>query len=341
MATAETPLPTDPLAAETTQFIRNLRAGCAKIGCPPEIYLAIRLFETGGTLSARYSSNKNTYTAYGLLQFTVEGCEPLRPFVGVAKHTGDGADNTEKNRQAYQIIKRKNRLEQLDLSFKHYEFWQTIPSVKAKIAQYEKINPDYVWYGLTLNPANWEARDDNKVKAKEIIAFPNYKNCKAQAIKMLNGEIGIPNDPPGEPFIGENAAAAYMKKVGSTKVPVAQQNGAYISPGSNSAIGSGKGTETEKKKKSIDDILPVKCNISIPEYPRLLFIMPGDVIIFPPTSQLRDWVVTSVDRKFRPGLNELRITCNRPLDPTPFVQNEVLNQSTTNKPMSYYWLLGN
>jgi hypothetical protein len=100
--------------------------------------------------------------------------------------------------------------------------------------------------------------------------------------------------------------------------------------------GSGSSESGSDRKKSIEDILPVKMSISIPEYPRLVGLKAGDVIVLPQTSQLRDWLITRVERTFTAGLNTLVISCNRPLDPKPFIQAEALTGFPTNI-MAHYW----
>jgi hypothetical protein len=76
--------------------------------------------------------------------------------------------------------------------------------------------------------------------------------------------------------------------------------------------------------------------ITIPEYPALVGLKAGDVLILPETSQLRDWVVISINRTFNAGLNMLDIKCGRPIKPEPFVQPQVLAK-TPKDPMLYYY----
>ena len=78
-------------------------------------------------------------------------------------------------------------------------------------------------------------------------------------------------------------------------------------------------------------------SFTIPEYPSLVFLKPGDVIVLPSTSAYRDWVVTSVKREFEQGINKLNITANRPLTQKTFVQDGLLKDIAPEAVMNYYW----
>jgi hypothetical protein len=80
-------------------------------------------------------------------------------------------------------------------------------------------------------------------------------------------------------------------------------------------------------------------SFSIPEYPRLIGLKPGDVLVLPPSATYRDWVVTSVNREFNQGLNKLAIQANRAISPKPFVQTEALKPEykTAEDVAKYYW----
>ena len=95
-----------------------------------------------------------------------------------------------------------------------------------------------------------------------------------------------------------------------------------------------------KGVKSLEDLLPMSLSFSIPEYPRLVGLKPGDVLILPASATYRDWVVTSVNRTFNQGLNKLAIQANRAISPKPFVQAELLSQEykTSDNVSKYYWL---
>jgi hypothetical protein len=68
------------MATETEQFICNIKRYCNKKGFSASGFLAVRMFETGGALSAwlyssiaqsvDYVENGERLSAFGLLQFT-------------------------------------------------------------------------------------------------------------------------------------------------------------------------------------------------------------------------------------------------------------------------------
>lgn len=323
---ATTVTPAAPSNTETEKFICQIKEYCAKKGYDPIAFLAVRLFETGGSLAAGYvADQKRTYPAFGILQWTPAGCEPIQKFVGVPE-----AHTSENNIAAYLKVKGKSRLEQLDLAFKYFDYWE--PLVTKKFPQFDKGGVQYQ-YVVTLSPsAGSNYKDGSDVTAKELINTDNFKSRLKEAEGMLNGTIPVPNDD-GAIYRGPNANAAHMRRMGSQIV-----NPSVCAFGSNKEANVSTANTpagNTEAKKSLEDLLPMSINISIPEYPRLVNLKPGDVIILPKTATYRDWVVTNVAREFNQGLNKLTIQAHRALAPKAFVQDSLLVEISD--PMKYYW----
>lgn len=335
---------------ETKEFVKKLVSGYKSIGVDPRVALTVMLFETGGTLSAKYASSTSPgvrFPAVSLLQWTIAGTETVRDLVGIPlKPTQNDSAADPLNQQAYNKIKLLSRLKQLDLVISYHQRYYAI---SPKVAQLKASDPDLLHYSLTLNPyGSVDLKDGNGVSARQLTsgqgaAGKNYSNYKKIAEQMLNGKVGFPNEIEGDGFVTQRT----YKSNGTTIVSPEESGSATYS--SNLGKEDPKSTESkpsatssdnkEKKKKTIDDLLPVKLKMTIPLYPRLNNLKPADVLILPPTSQLRDWVVTNIEINLRQGLSEITISAARPLDPAPFVQAELLSpQKGTEKPLSYYWL---
>jgi N-acetylmuramoyl-L-alanine amidase len=329
--------------SETERFICKIKQYCAKKNFNTTAFLAVRLFETGGSLSAwyyasikqsvQYVEKGERLSAFGLLQWTPIGLEPVLKDLGIT---------TGKTRAghilAYQKVQKYNRLEQLDLCFKYFDFWDPITSKRTGIDR-TSILYQYV---LTLSPgAGANYKDGNGVTANDLINKKNFKAYLAQAEGMLNGSIAVPNDSSEVQVIRPDGLATYQKIQGSQKVSPSTCDiaGDYTQNVLNNSSTTSKQAE-QKASTSIEDKLPLKLNFSIPEYPRLINLKPGDVIILPPSATYRDWLVTSVNREFNQGLNILSIQANRPLSTKPFVQSEGLNPKNifNTSTMDYYWL---
>jgi hypothetical protein len=323
---------------ETEQFICKIRQYCSKKGFSAAGFLAVRLFETGGTLSAWYYAalsqsvdyidNGERLSAFGLLQWTPIGCEPI------LKHLGLGeAQNRANHIAGYRKIQKLNRLQQLDLLFKYFDYWDPITSKKG--GDRGSVLYQYV---LTLSPgAGANYKDGNGVTAAQLVEKKSFKAYVLQAEGMLAGKIPVPNDSPEPQVIRPDKIRAYQQKVGTTLV---NPNSCAI----NSEIGSAPTTNnnatsnntTSSNKTALEDKLPMRLNFNIPEYPRLAQLKPGDALVLPSSATYRDWLITSVSREFAQGINTLAITANRPLDPKPFIQTTALEGPSNYN--DYYWL---
>jgi hypothetical protein len=242
---------------------------------------------------------------------------------------------------AWRKVTQMNRLQQLDLLFAYFDFWDPITAKKSPNVKRDSVLYQYL---LTLSPGGGENyKDGNGVSASQLINKSSFRAYLLQAEGMLNGTVPVPNDESTPQVIREGRqATTYAKKVGSTLV---NPNTCDI----NSSIESSESTvassapETSKEgsgTKTLEDRLPMSVSFSIPEYPRLIGLKPGDIIILPATSSFRDWVVTSVSREFNQGLNKLTIQANRPLATKPFVQEELLKPEykTADEVNKYFWL---
>ncbi len=328
---------------ETERFICKIKQYCAKRNFNTTAFLAVRLFETGGSLSAWYYANikqpvqyvekGERLSAFGLLQWTPIGLEPVLKDLGITT----GKTRAE-HILAYRKVQKYNRLEQLDLCFKYFDFWDPITSKRTGIDR-TSILYQYV---LTLSPgAGANYKDGNGVTANDIINKKNFKAYLAQAEGMLNGSIAVPNDSSEVQVIRPDGLATYQKIQGSQKVSPSTCDIAedYTQNVLNNSVTASNQSD-QKASTSIEDKLPLRLNFSIPEYPRLINLKPGDVIILPPSATYRDWLVTSVNREFNQGINILSIQANRPLSTKPFVQSEGLNPQNifNTSTMEYYWL---
>ena len=322
--------------SETEIFICRIKEFCSKNGYNATAFLAVRLFETGGSLAAGYVANfpGNPYPAFGILQWTPEGCEPVQKHVGVSE-----AHTKANNIAAYNKIKGKSRLEQLDLCFKYFDYW--LPMVQKKFPQFDKSGIEYQ-YVVTLSPgAGNNYKDGNGVTASQLINKPQFKALLTQAEGMLNGTIPVPNDD-GKVHVGYSANAAHVKRMGSALVnPSVCPAGISSQEQSSTGVTNPTTSNSNSKGvKSLEDLLPMSLSFSIPEYPRLVSLKPGDVLVLPASATYRDWVVTSVIRGFNPGLNKLTVQANRAISPKPFVQAEALipEYKTAEEVNKYYWL---
>ena len=319
---------------ETETFICRIKEFCSKNEYNATAFLAVRLFETGGSLAAGYVAQDppgRDYPAFGLLQWTPAGCEPVQKHVGISE-----AHTKANNIAAYNKIKGKSRLEQLDLCFKYFDYW--LPLIQKKFPQFDKGGIEYQ-YVVTLSPgAGNNYKDGNGVTASQLINKPRFKALLSQAEGMLNGTVPVPNDD-GKVHVGYSANAAHVKKMGSVLVnPSVCSTG--ISSQEPGSAGIAAPNSNSKGVKSLEDLLPMSLSFSIPEYPRLVGLKPGDVLILPASATYRDWVVTSVNRTFNQGLNKLAVQANRAISPKPFVQTELLSQEykTSDNVSKYYWL---
>ena len=329
------------MATETEQFICRIKQYCAKKGYNATAFLAVRLFETGGSLAAGYRSDQErnkdgsviATPAFGILQWTPSGCEPIQKYVGVSE-----AHTRANNAAAYRKIEGKSRLEQLDLCFKYFDYWE--PLLKKNFPQFDKGSIIYQ-YVVTLSPgAGSNYRDGNEVTAAQLVARPRFKALLAQAEGMLNGTVPVPNDD-GAIHTGAKANAAHIKRMGSGLVnpDTCDIKGSYTGQ-KTTELSSNPVVEPTSGTRSLEDLLPMSLSFSIPEYPRLIGLKPGDVLILPPSATYRDWVVTSVNREFNQGLNRLAIQASRALGPKPFVQTALLDPEykTVEDVAKYYWL---
>lgn len=322
-----------PATTETEQFICNIKKYCNQKGYNTAAFLAVRLFETGGSLAAGYKAEKPTraYPAFGILQWTPAGCEPIQKFVGVSE-----VHNSANQIEAYKKVLGLSRLKQLDLCFKYFDYWE--PLIKRKFPQFDKSSIEYQ-YVVTLSPgAGNNYKDGNQVTANELVNKPRFKLLLKEAEGMLNGTVPVPNDD-GAIHTGASANSAHVKRMGSQIVnPNSCNINSPINDNSNQAPVTNN--EATKGTKSLEDLLPMSLSFSIPEYPRLIGLRPGDVLILPISATYRDWVVTSVNREFNQGLNKLTIQANRPLKSAAFVQKDLLAQEykTLEQINNYYWL---
>jgi hypothetical protein len=316
-------------STEPEQFLCNIKRYCAKNGYDPVAFLAVRLFETGGSLAAGYQAEfprGREYPAFGILQWTPAGCEPLQERLGVGK-----AHTRENNIAAYKKVLGLNRLKQLELCFAYYDFWE--PLLKKNFPQFKKDSIEYQ-YVVTLSPgAGDKYKDGNGKTAKELIASANFRNRLKEAEGMLNGTVPVPRDD-GALHKGYAANAAHVKRMGSELV---NPNTCDI----NSPIGTdatAAATTNTPGQKTLEDLLPMQIAFSIPEYPRFTGLKPGDVLVLPESATYRDWVVTAVTREFNQGINKLTIQANRAIAAKPFVQKEVLDKAIGDY-NNYYWLM--
>jgi hypothetical protein len=314
---------------EVQKFMSSLVAACSEIGIPPEVALAIMLFETGSSLSAWYQANTNRRTAFGILQWTVAGCQP----VAVQKAIGipNPVANKAKADECYLKMQGLNRLEQLRGWKAYYGHWY-----KVNAKQWENIKDPYLkHYVMTLAPNGGpDYKDGNGVSARDLtsgkgVRGRNFAALKIKAADMLSGKIEVPaEDPKVQRFVGPGAAARYLRDVGGCKYTGGTSTAA-APPSLAPQAGS-------PEPRSIQDLLPVELQFTIPEYPALVGLKAGDVLILPPSSQLRDWVVASISRSFTAGMNMLTVRANRPLDPKPFVSAQALAQSPVDYMRHYY-----
>lgn len=348
------------MSTETEQFICAVKTGCAQRGFDPISFLAVRMFETGGHLSAWYETDlklgvKRKYQSFGLLQYTVDGIEPL-----TARRTKD-----EKEALFLQI-RESNRLEQLEICFKYMDYWSRYG------AKVDFADQDLYHYVKTLAPNGGpDYPQDENLTPRQITqgsgaAGKNFRAYKRVVEGMLNGTHPVPNDAPTREKFNQKGSVAYRKKWGSQLVnpntcnvkapePKKEQTAKAVKPQSEAqpgvkSVASGiadkvqsvtqsapKSSVATKAKKSIEELLPLKISFSIPMYPRLVQLKPGDVVVLPSEAVYRDWLVTSISIEFNQGLNTLKILGNRPLEAKAFVQNALLG-FRPNDSMSYYWL---
>jgi hypothetical protein len=352
------------MSTETEQFICAVLTGCARRSYDPVSFLSVRMFETGSTLSAWYETDlklgkKRKYQSFGLLQYTVEGIEPLTFHRSKAEKEA-----------LFLQIRQLNRLEQLEICFQYMDYWSS-NGVDVSFA-----DQDLYHYVKTLAPTGGpDYPQDENLTPRQITqgsgaAGKNFRAIKRVVEGMLNGTHPVPNDAPTREKFNQKGSAAYRKKWGSQlvnpntcglKVPepkkvapaeaVKPQNEAQ--PGvKNTPVATGIAEKAQsvtqgvpktaksaatKAKKALEDLLPLKISFTIPMYPRLVQLKPGDVIVLPSEAVYRDWLVTSISIEFNQGLNTLKIQGNRPLEAKAFVQNALLGFKP-NDVMSYYWL---
>jgi hypothetical protein len=327
---------------ETENFICKIKQYCSKKGFNTEAFLAVRLFETGGSLSAWYYASlkqsvdyidgSERLSAFGLLQWTPKGLEPVQKALGVPI-----AQTRENHILAYRKTQKLNRLQQLDLCFKYFDFWDPITSKNTGIDRSSVLYQ----YVLTLAPGakNANYKDGNGVSASQLIQKKSFQAYLAQAAGMLNGTVPVPNDSNEVQIIRPDGLRTYQKINGNQLVnpSTCDIKGDYGSGSdlSSSTTSSASSSKTENKT-SLEDKLPLSMTFTIPEYPRLINLKPGDVLVLPESATYRDWLVTSVSREFNQGLNILSIKANRTLSTKPFVQSELLKP--VDNVMEYYWL---
>ena len=348
------------MSTETEQFICAVKTGCELRGYDPVSFLSVRMFETGSTLSAWYETDlllgvKRKYQSFGLLQYTIDGIEPLT------------FHRTKAEKEALFLqIREVNRLEQLDICFKYMDYWSR-HGVDVNFK-----DQDLYHYVKTLAPNGGpDYPQDENLTPRQITqgsgaAGKNFRAIKRVVEGMLNGTHPVPNDAPTRERFNQKSSAAYRKKWGSqlvnpntcsvkTPAPKKEQPSEAVKPQNEAqpgvkSVASGiaekatsvtqdvpKSSTATKAKKSIEELLPLKISFSIPMYPRLVSLKPGDVIILPSEAVYRDWLVTSISIEFNQGLNTLKIQGNRPLEAKAFVQSALLGFKP-NDPMSYYWL---
>jgi hypothetical protein len=310
---------------EVSAFMTKFTASCGNVGVSPQVALTVMLFETGSSLSAWFTNGQE---AFGLLQWTKAGCEP----VAVQKAIGIEAPAPAKRNEAYVKMKQLNRQEQLRGWEAYYKYWYV-----QNAKDYESIKDAYLkHYVLTLAPNGGpKYKDSTGFSASDIVqgkgpAGKNFEALKLVAADMLSGKKPVPGEDPKPQVVNGNTALnKYLKAVGSCAWS-GEGGGAASSTGSSASGGK------DSKQKTITDLLPVELSLNIPEYPALVGMKPGDVLILPKTSQLRDWVVVSIDRTFTAGMNILSIKASRPLEPKAFVQEAALGVEPKD-PMAYYY----
>lgn len=325
--------------SETEAFICRIKQYCAKKGFNTAGFLAVRLFETGGTLSAwyyarltqsvNYVENGERLSAFGLLQWTPIGLEPLIPSLGVTS-----GKNRKGHIEAYRKVQKLNRQQQLTLCFEYFDFWDPITSKRTGIDRASVLYQ----YVLTLSPgAGPNFKDGNGVTANSLLNSKRFKAYLVQAQGMLDGTVPVPNDSPEVQVIRPDGLSTYQKINGSQKVnpSTCDIRGDYKQVSTGAATTNLAPSDT-RASTSLEDKLPLKLNFTIPEYPRLINLKPGDVVVLPESATYRDWLVTSVSREFNQGINLLTVQAHRPLTTAPFIQTTAL--SSSNDPMAYYWL---
>lgn len=335
----------DPtIIAEVKNFVSTFLSYCQQAGVNPEVALAVMLFESGSTLNSKFYSDAGG--AFGFGQFTKEFAQTrqLLRELGAADVTYENV--TTKGVAYFEALKSQNRMQHLKTWFVYTNFYKnTNPNSKGNYEKFAKINKYLPQYQLWLNPnANPDRKDGNGVSAAQITSgqgrtATTWNACVKLADDLLSGK---------EPWPGEDSsfggritlatAPAYHNRVGYVFLKSAE-TGASQSANQSATLTppAADSSSAAAAKPNLSETLPVEISISIPEYPKLVGLKPGDVIILPQTSQLRDWLITSVERTFNNGLNILSISGRRPLSPAPFVQPELLAR-IVQRPMSYYYL---
>jgi hypothetical protein len=350
--------------SETQDFMCRLVSGCNERGYDPAAFLAVRLFETGSTLSAYYQTDIAglKYQSQGLLQWTVTGVEIF---------------NSDKSRanseRTFLVVKDSNRLKQLEYAFKYFDIWANIG---AKV----DFNEQYLWhYVKTLAPGRGpDTIQKNNPTPREIVegsgaVGKNFRGLKVLAQKMLNGTADIPRDSPTVEYFNQRgtrgllSARVHHQKYGFERFNPSACSAKYTPKTATKPAEKPKPSVIEKPKpgviektssatnevvKQVNEIkstvkptskkakvafeerFPLKMTFTIPEYPRLVFMKPGDVIILPPPIEYRDWLVSEVNREFYSGINKLTVSAMRPLEVAPFTSLGG-NFSPT---MGYYYL---
>lgn len=203
--------------SETKQFIEALKAGCKIRNYETKALLAVLLMETGSSLSAWMETSYSTwkYQNFGLLQFSIEGCEIFsndqRPEVSLAK---------------FLEIRKCDRLKQLEYVFKYHDRW--VKSGALKPVDFSDM-PLFL-YHLHLCPGasvDWKSKYNptcRELVHGDNVAGRNFRNLILDAEKMLSGKMPVPNDSPVPEYfnqlgkLGRISQAAYAKKWGSTIV---------------------------------------------------------------------------------------------------------------------------
>lgn len=323
---------TDPaVIQEAKTFISKLISYSAEIGEPPEVCLTVMLFESAESLNSKFSGDGGR--ASGLLQYTKEFAASKGLLINLGYSNATFENVAALSVQAFQKSKSQNRLQQLEV-WRIYHLFHKAANKKS-FAGGNKYLRHYV---RTLAPnGGADYKDGNGVTASSLTSGQGrtgdqWNRCRKLADDILAGKEPIPGEDNGSSAInGYKALAAYHARVGYVLV-----NPGTLPPASAGTAAAPSSTAAAAAATAAD-AFPVKISINIPEYPRLIGIKPGDVIILPATSQLRDWVIESIERTFTQGLNTLVLSGGRPLDPSPFVQTELLTRAVSN-PMSYYYL---
>jgi hypothetical protein len=346
--------------SETQDFMCRLVSGCNERGYDPAAFLAVRLFETGSTLSAYYQTDINglKYQSQGLLQWTVTGVEIF---------------NTDKSRanseRTFLVVKDSDRLKQLEYAFKYFDIWKNIG---AKV----DFNEQYLWhYVKTLAPGRGpDTVQKNNPTPREIVegsgaVGKNFRGLKILAQKMLNGTADIPRDSSTVEHFNQRgtrgllSAKQHHQKYGFERFNPSVCSAKYTPKSTTTSaekprpgviekakpaveklvntvdkqVNEAKRTITPTSKKGtipVEERFPLRMTFTIPEYPRLVFMKPGDVIILPPPIEYKDWLVSEVNREFYSGINKLTVSAMRPLEAKPFTSLG----SNFSPTMSYYYL---